>query len=617
MLIIESNQWPPVKEHFYINLALITPEFMPRSDTFSRATIRGSVDDVYKKKEPVEFTRVFPDKLASEKHYVSLIEGRPGCGKSTLITKVSKDWAEGTILKDVDFFFLIRLRRFVGKKYLTLKQLLGIFCPNPAVVDIIHDKIIEEGGKGVCFAFDGLDEYSSHLTESNLIMKIIYGHFLPHAAVFMMSRPATSERFRRKTLLTQNIEIIGFLEEQIREYVDSYYKDDKNKAYSLLKYITDHPNIGRMCYLPLHIAMVAYLYDLDPHEGRLLPLTETELYYKFTLHTLYRSWIKNLKDDDDQDVDDIELHAFSDLPLAQSEIFKKVCKLAFKATAEQKQMFTGIEIRELAKLPEIPRKRDFDSVGLLTVDRMIAQTSALPTKTFSFLHLTHQEFLAAVHIGDHLSDSEQLAVVKDHAGMVHMWVVWKFLCGIHARKKGSISRSDIFATTFQCMIAENTSTRLACLNMVHCAFESQSQASCVDLLSPLDGRIDVMDIALNPSDCSALGYVLANARQEVKQIDFSYCHLGPPGLAAFVQQLKEKLTEVNLLRSGVCNCLWMVAMVLYITFRLRARTDYKPVGSRGVSNLIKLLEKLPNLGELRYDIYLSLYKPVCVSARTV
>ena len=44
--------------------------------------------------------------------------------------------------------------------------------------------------------------------------------------------------------------------------------------------------------------------------------------------------------------------------------------------------------------------------------------------------------------------------------------------------------------------------------------------------------------------------------------------------------------------------------------RLRARTDYKPVGSEGAYDLIKLLGKLPNLGELRYD---HVMKSVCLS----
>ena len=531
MSVIESGQWPPVKEHFYINLALITSDFIPRSDSYSRATIRGSVDDVYKKKDPIKYSEVFPDQLAQEKHYVSLIEGRPGCGKSTLITKVTKDWADKEILKDMELFILIRLRRFVDRRSLTLKDLLGIYCPSQDVLDKVYDKITEDGGKGVCFAFDGLDEYSSKLTPSNLVMRIIHGHDLPRAAVFMTSRPATSERFRRKTLLTKHIEIIGFQKKEIEAYINLYYKDSKANAFGLIKYITDNPNI--------------------------LPNTETDLYYKFTLNTLYRCLIKDVEEQ--SDLDDIELEEFCDLPGKKEGIFKQVCKLAFVATKKQKQMFTGKEVKKLANLPEIPLKRDFDSVGLLTVDRMISQTSSLPTKTFSFLHLTHQEFLAAVHIVDHLSDSDKLATIEELAGEVHMWEVWKFLCGLYARNTAEDSlagsnvttRSDTFSKLFQSIIARNVSTRLACLKMVHCAFESRSPDSCSDLLHLIQGVINVIDIALNPSDCSALGYVLAKACKDIKKIDFSYCHLGPDGIAAFVNQLKELkegLTEVDMLR---------------------------------------------------------------------
>ena len=551
LLIIELNQWPPVKRHFYINLAAITSEFMPRADTFSRATIRGSVDDVYKKKELIKFEDVFPDELlASKEHYVSLIEGRPGCGKSTLVTKVSKDWAEGKILKNMELFLLVRLRRFVDRENLTLKDLFSIYCPDSSAVDKVLDKVIKEGGKGMCFAFDGLDEYSARLKEGNLIMKIIHGQVLPKATVFMTTRPATAERFRRRMLLSQNIEIIGFLKEEIRDYIKSYYQGEENgeaKTYELTKYIEEHPNIERMCYLPLHIAMIVHLYAIDQ---TLLPKTETDLYHKFTIHTLYRSLLKDPSPEMELEQDDIELHEFSHLPGGKSKIFKQVCKLAFLATVEQKQMFTGCEILEryAIDLPEVPVKREFDSVGLLTVDRMIAQ-SGLPTKTFSFLHLTHQEFLTAVHIVDHLSDSEELATVEKYAGAVHMWVVWKFLCGLHARKFNN--PKAVFTQSFQSIIAANVSTHIASLNMVHCAFESQSQVSCSVLMRLLEGDVNMVDIALNPSDCLGLGYVLARAHEEVKKIDFSYCHLGPDGMEAFVQQLKEfdiKLTKVELLR---------------------------------------------------------------------
>ncbi len=557
MSVIESNQWPPVKDHFYINLALITTDFLLRTDTFSRATIRGSVDDIHKRKESIDFSDVFPNQIVYGNHHVTLIEGRPGSGKSTLITKVSKDWAEGKILEDIKIFILVRLRRFVSKGAQSLMDLLGMYCSNPRQVEAMHEEMTRNSGKGVCFAFDGLDEYSSKLQASNIVTKLIYGHELPQATIFMTSRPATSARFRRRTILTQHIEIIGFLDKEIDEYIRAYYKDNIGKAIRLINYIKDHPNIGRMCYLPLHIAMVVFLHDLDPIGYKYLPETETDLYTKFTTHTLYRSLMRD--PEEDYDPDDLELHHFNDLEEGKETTFKKVCKLAYLATVSEKQIFTGKEIRETAALPEIPKKREFDSLGLLTVDRMIADSS-LPTTTFSFLHLTHQEFLTAIYLVYHQSDDDKLDVIQKLASKIHMWVVWKFFCGLYAEKRGKeIARMEnlkllnsTFSRAFKFIIACNVSSHLACLSMMHCAFESQYNVSCSDLLILLEGIIDVTDIALNPSDCSALGYVFVNAPDRVKEIDFSYCHLGPAGISAFVQQLEKlrgkSFSEATMLR---------------------------------------------------------------------
>ena len=549
MDIIEPNQWPPVTVHIHTNLAIITSDFMPRSDTYSRSTIRGSVDDIFKKKEPIAFDKAFPEHLDSKKRHVILVEGRPGIGKSTLMTKASKDWAEGKILKDVELFLLIRLRPFMSKDFLTLKDLLESFHANLVDTDLvsaIHEKVTRESGESVCFAFDGLDEYSSKLEEpNNLVMNLIYGRCLPKASIIMTTRPTTGERFRRKIHLSKNIEIIGFFEEEIGGYIDTHYmkkEGGKAKANQLKDYITDHPNISRMCFLPVYIALIVYLYDIDP---TVLPETETGLYYKFTLHTLQRySSQKNLE-------------TFSDLLDKEYEMFKKVCELAFKATVNQDQIFTEDKILQLLNLPEIPPEFSF---LLLNKDIMVPNRTGTPMNTFSFIHLTYQEFLAAVHIVDHLSDSEELEIAGEHAEKVHMWVVWKFLCGIHARnaKRTGRRRSDTFAKAFRRIIARSVSAdssdiskRLACLNMAHCAFESQYESFCQDLVALIKGVVNVVDIALNLSDCSALGYVFARAHDKVKKIDFSYCHLGPDGIAAFVQQLEEfsgELTEVDMLR---------------------------------------------------------------------
>ena len=391
------GQWPPVTKVHYINLALITSDPMPRNDHYSRATVRGSVDDVMSRKMPTCYENVFP-KLPATKprgRTLVLIEGRPACGKSTLLTKVSKDWANGEVLQDMQILVLVRLRQFLGKKDVSLVDIFGQYSANSRVVYSVIDEVTKTGGKGVCLLLDGLDEYAPLKVKdnSNLIKKLLFGQLLPKASIVMASRPAGSAPFRNDLRLSKHVEIIGFLQKEIRAYVEHAFEENRHRAKILLNYLEKHPNIARMCYLPLHLAMVVYLFEI----GQELPDAETDLYYKFTLHTLYRSFLRGNSDPgpDDED-DEEELHELSQIPDEKKPIFQSICLLAFKATADQKQIFTGKDILEMdsMKLPVNYRKKAFDSLGLLTVDRIIADSS-LPTKSFSFLHLTLQEFLSA------------------------------------------------------------------------------------------------------------------------------------------------------------------------------------------------------------------------------
>ena len=510
---------------------------MSRHDFFSRATVRGSVDDIYREKIPIEFRGVFPAKMDSEKPYIVLIEGRPGVGKSTLITKVSIDWANKEVLQDVEIFVLVRLRRFLGKDKLTLEDLFGIYSSQASIISPLIKDVSETGGKGVCFAFDGLDEYKAVFKRDNLIHELIDGKQLPNASIYMLSRPAGSHRLRNSARLTHNIEIIGFLEKEIRNYIIDYYEAEPAKAHTLWKYLEDHRNIIRMCYIPLHLAMIVFLYDL----GRAyLPDTETDLYDKFVLHTLYRAIQRELDVDDG---DDFELHSFMDIPSKKKDIFKSVCQLAFEATRDQKQIFTGKEIMDSKyEFPVQPDMRSFNSLGLLVVDKMTAESS-LPTKTFSFLHLTLQEFLSAVYLTVHTDEAKQLELINELGGIVHMWVVWKFYCGLNAKKT-----STVFADAFKSLTTHNMSDRLGHLHLIHCAFESQKEEQRAEVLHQLEGSVDMRDIALNPSDCAALGEVFSSAPQELKRLDLSYCHIGPVGIQTLSEKVTQELTKAMMLR---------------------------------------------------------------------
>ena len=487
---IPHNPWSPVMKSHYVSLALITSEEMFCAGIYSRSTVRGSISDVVKHKEPIHFQQVFPEEISKDSRAI-LIEGRPGCGKTTLLIKVSKEWAKRKILRNVDLLVLVTLRHFVGSKDITLEDLLGIYCPSSTMVKELIERVSSTGGKDIAFAFDGLDEYRPVMQESNLVLDIIRGMKLPRAKVFMTSRPAGSHRFRR--LVRTNIEIVGFLEEQVEQYIREHYEESPEKAASLIDFLESRPNISRMCYLPLHLAMLVYLHECQAK----LPETETEMYKTFVLHTLFRSMKK-------EDPNYPMIEEFDMLPENKRQIFANICRLAFEATCSQKQIFTGKEIIEGRVLPAPPSGREFDSLGLLTVDRQIAER-ALPTRTYSFLHLTLQEFLSAIHLVHLLSDEEQLhdkeelLKISDKFGNARqLLMMWKFYFGTTRME------SDVSKACFEKMLEANKQDAHGRLVLLHCCYESSSTLACTMIANELGGVFDLQTVRLFPLDCSAV-----------------------------------------------------------------------------------------------------------------
>ena len=81
---------------------------MTSTKEFLRQTIHGSVDDIMKDKDDIKYDEVFTE---VEEGARLVFEGRPGCGKTTMMNKVSQDWANGKIFAS-SLLFLVHLRRF-------------------------------------------------------------------------------------------------------------------------------------------------------------------------------------------------------------------------------------------------------------------------------------------------------------------------------------------------------------------------------------------------------------------------------------------------------------------------------------------------------------------------
>ena len=547
---VPQDVWPPKVARQYINLAWINREKLDLKDEYSRETIRGTVDDIMHKKEEVTYESVIEEVEDGDR---ILFDGRPGCGKTTTMHKISQDWAcdKTTICINEEcqksqkngilpqtMLFLVHLRKFGCKSDIKLSDILRatsrVFTTEE--INAMCKDIEKNNGKGVVFIFDGLDEYRPQEKKDNLIYDLIRGNCLPLSVVIVASRPAASYKFRK--YMNKHIEILGFLKEQIYDYIDCYYHGKTEQAEGLKAYLEQHPNVLHMCYLPIHVAMITFLYEKMRTN---LPQTETEIYHRFTLYTLMR-FLGKQNDPEDSDSEDLVLQSFDDLEGGDLKVLVGIMQLAFIATVDSKQVFSRSDeqVRVLFSSQHCnTSEANTSKLGLLVVDR--DNTLDGLVELYTFLHLTFQEYLAACHVA-RLHPSEQSKVITRYAKKKHLAVVFKFYCGMSHKK---FTQSNVMEN-FKVLMRENTSNGLL---RIHCAHESQQECTCTYIVESNGGAVRVNKQSLNAADCTALGYVLKKSAVPAKVMELTSCTFFPESFTAFMKSCgNDSLSSIESLR---------------------------------------------------------------------
>ena len=281
---VPSDSWPPSGTRTFINLALLESSKEPTdvTDYF----IRGNPDKVIAEKKKVEYEQVFYGYSSGR---LILLEGRPGSGKTKLVHKIIKDWTKGKVLVNARWVVLITLRDLNNRKVETLYEVLTYFCQNEE--GVIKD-VERDNGEGLCLAIDGLDEYQPQDRNCSPIYQVLYKTILPKAMVIVSSRPAATKDLKWE-IITKKFEVFGFSREQTYEYIDYFpfgcisSDSDVSKMYpaKLKEYLHSNPIILNMCYLPVHAAMICFLFKSKSEQ---IPITRTKIYEEFTCCTILR-----------------------------------------------------------------------------------------------------------------------------------------------------------------------------------------------------------------------------------------------------------------------------------------------------------------------------------------
>ena len=185
-MLSSSDTWPPLKTVQFVKLALVRQN--SEAHHLGLKTISSDVDQVYGDKTKISFSELFAN---MDHESIFLFEGRPGSGKTTLMLKISRDWARGEILQS-KLVILVQLRRLGGRA--DICDLLQAACSNLSTEDaqFLSSHFERNCGEGVVFILDGFDEYAPGASEQNFVYKLIMKQFFPKSVIVISSRPAAT-----------------------------------------------------------------------------------------------------------------------------------------------------------------------------------------------------------------------------------------------------------------------------------------------------------------------------------------------------------------------------------------------------------------------------------------
>ncbi|XP_056250402.1 protein NLRC3-like [Seriola aureovittata] len=324
-----------------------------------------------------------------------MTKGVAGIGKTVLTQKFTLDWAEDKANQDIQFTF-----PFTFRELNVLKE------KKFSLVELVHHFFTETKEAGICrfdqfqvvFIFDGLDECRlpldfhnteilTDVTESTsvdvLLTNLIRGKLLPSARLWITTQPAAANQIPPECV-DMVTEVRGFIDPQREEYFRKRFRDE-DQASRIISHIKTSRSLHIMCHIPVFCWITATVLEevLKTREGGELPKTLTELYIHFLV---VQTKLKNVKYDRRSETD----------PHWNPETRKMIesmGKLAFEQLQKGNLIFyesdlteCGIDIRAASVYSGVFTQIFKEERGLYQ------------DKVFCFVHLSVQEFLAALHV---------------------------------------------------------------------------------------------------------------------------------------------------------------------------------------------------------------------------
>ena len=320
--------------------------------------------------------------------------GQAGVGKTTLLAKIAYDWAIGKHLTKISLLFFVPLRD--THKIPRFADILLKYLPRVRNIDTRKvDKYIREHQRKVMLLLDGLDEYSGDITQedpSDALIGIMRGDELTHAPVIVTTRPWRAEEITSVGEINKQytrVFVEGFRKEDVKIYINKYFKDNLQTAKSLIHLMTEDSLISEnMAPYPIFCCMLCHIWKEESRRNVILKLhTFTQLFDEM-FDSLTTQWYsKNISMNTQRKHDDC---------------LKELGRVAFEGLLTRQLVFNKKDIQESSEIIQVGCE-----IGVLSSEKTFAdnlQHARQNITNVSFPHKLFQEYIAGLYLASMYSE---------------------------------------------------------------------------------------------------------------------------------------------------------------------------------------------------------------------
>uniref|UniRef100_A0A8C5CJ29 NACHT, LRR and PYD domains-containing protein 12-like n=1 Tax=Gadus morhua TaxID=8049 RepID=A0A8C5CJ29_GADMO len=496
--------------------------------------------------------------------------GVAGIGKTILTHKFTLDWAEGKANHDIHFTFFLTFRELnlLQGKEISLVELLQRFFSETK-----EPRIYRYDPFQVVFILDGLDECRLPLDFQNnqtwtdvkepssvdvLLTNLIRGNLLPSARIWITTRPAAADQIPAECV-DMVTEVRGFTDQQKEEYFRKRFRDEK-LANTIISHVKKSRSLHIMCHIPVFCWITATVMEdffKKSQIGDETPKTVTQMYSHFLR-------VQSIQGDR-------KFHGKVETDQHWSPESRKIIvslgKLAFNQLEKGDLIFYKEDMVECV----IDIRAASVYSGVFT--QIFKEECGLyQNKVFCFVHLSVQEYLAALYVFmsfidtgvNWLSDEQptvdeilfyQSAVDKAlQSENGHLDLFLRFLLGLSLETNqivirgllGQTGTSSLTNTKTVSYIKEKIDGDLSperSINLFHCLNELNDRSLVEEIQQALTSG-SLFKTHVSPAQWSALVFLLLSSEEELDVFDLKKYVSSENGLLRLLPVVKASKTSL-------------------------------------------------------------------------